>query len=244
MIKKAILLAAGKGSRMQPITQAIPKPMLPVLSKPVLDYIIEECFEAGIEEICIIVGHQKHVIKDYFEEDSRISFITQKELTGTGGALETARIFIKDEPFAVLFTDEILDSDTSLLKKMMDCYDESNYPFISGIDRVPLEKIKEYNSITFVPTSGDLVCITSIVEKPNVVPSDNATCMGRFIFSPAIFDELAELKFHHNGEKYLTDALFSLIKENKLFGYEYSGKRFDTGSIQGWLETNLHFSNK
>lgn len=243
MIKKAVILAAGKGTRMHPITKVVPKPMLPILTHPALDYLIEECTIAGIEEILMIVGHQKELIIQYYENHSNISFVEQKELNGTGGALELAKDFVSGEDFALIFADELIDSKEPVLKAMVELFDSEKAPYIGALSFVPKELAHKYNSVT-IEKGEYLSKIISIVEKPENLGHDTHTLVGRYVFSGKIFDYLEDLVTHSNGEKYLTDVFELFIQKSQMFGYPFEGKRFDIGYEQGWFETNKHFYEK
>lgn len=267
-IHKAIIPAAGLGTRFLPATKAQPKEMLPVVDKPTLQYIIEEAVESGIKEILIITGRNKKSIEDHFdksveleleleakgkykllEEVRRISnmvdihYIRQKEPKGLGHAIYCAKSFIGNEPFAVLLGDDIVYSpEKPCLKQMMEAY--SRYETsILGVQQVVDEDIGKYGIVDGKPIEGRVYKVNSLVEKPTLdeAPSDIAI-MGRYVISPAIFEILEHTKPGKGGEIQLTDALKVLAGQEAMYAYNFEGKRYDVGDKQGFLQATVEFA--
>lgn len=268
MIKKAILPAGGLGTRFLPATKASPKEMLPIVDKPMIQYAIEEARACGIEEFIIITGKYKRAIEDHFdsafeleeslkrsgkkrilEEISRLNhlnfaYIRQKAAIGLGHAIHCAKPFVKDEPFAVLLSDDIIDPDTLLLQHMIDLYKEFNSPILA-LEQVPMSDINKYGVIDGKKEKESVYRIKSLVEKPKATdaPSDMAI-IGRYILTPDIFDILGGIGIGTGGEIQLTDALQNLLKERPIYGYLFKGKRYDAGDKVGYLKATVDFALK
>lgn len=268
-IRKAIIPAAGLGTRFLPATKAQPKEMLPIVDKPTLQYIIEEAVESGINEILIITGRNKKAIEDHFDksveleleleakqryelldEVRRISnmvnihYIRQKEPRGLGHAIYCARSFIGTEPFAVLLGDDIVYSDTPCLKQLIDCYNELHHTIL-GVQKVAKESVHKYGIVkgTFDSQHNKLIHVNELVEKPNVnLAPSNIAILGRYIIKPEIFDILQHTQPGANGEIQLTDALNQLAKREPIYAYEFSGKRYDVGEKLGFLQANVEYA--
>jgi UTP--glucose-1-phosphate uridylyltransferase len=267
-IKKAIFPAAGLGTRFLPATKASPKEMLPIVDKPMIQYAIEEASACGIEEFIIITGKYKRAIEDHFdsafeleeslkkagkkrllEEISRLNhlnfaYIRQKAAIGLGHAIYCAKPFVKDEPFAVLLSDDIIDPDDSLLQDMIDLYKKLNSPVIA-LEQVPMEDVNKYGVIEGVKETDNLYRIKNLVEKPKIAeaPSDLAI-IGRYILTPDIFDILGNVGFGKGGEIQLTDALQSLLKKRPMYGYLFKGTRYDAGDKIGYLKATVDLALK
>jgi UTP--glucose-1-phosphate uridylyltransferase len=241
-VKKAVILAAGKGSRLLPITKAIPKPMLPLYNRPALSYILDEVFESGIEEVLVVIGHAKQVIIDHFGDDPRLSFLEQTTLNGTAGALLFAKPFIKNDAFALIYADDIEDSPVPCLKRLISVFDSQSPGAVLSVEPLIPDDISRYNAITL----DDNGMILDIVEKPLVKPEKaKYTAPGRMILTSSIFPILERLTPNEkNGELVLTDALTSLVKMAPVHGVISIGKRFDIGSHDLWLAACNHFANK
>lgn len=259
-IKKAIIPAAGLGTRFLPATKAQPKEMLPVVDKPAIQFIIEEAVASGIEDILIITGRNKRAIEDHFdhsvelelileqkgdtkqlEEIRRISaladihYVRQKEAKGLGHAIYCGRKFIGNEPFAVLLGDDIVVNPEPCLKQLIHIYQQVGGNVI-GIRPVPKEQVSSYGIVASKVIAPSMHQITDLVEKPalNQAPS-NLAIMGRYILQPEIFDILAAIPPGRNGEIQLTDALKELLQHQSITGYEFQGKRYDVGDKLGFL---------
>ncbi|HYA12279.1 MAG TPA: UTP--glucose-1-phosphate uridylyltransferase GalU [Thermodesulfovibrionales bacterium] len=267
-IKKAIFPAAGLGTRFLPATKASPKEMLPIVDKPMIQYAIEEASACGIEEFIIITGKYKRAIEDHFdsafeleeslkkagkkrllEEISRLNhlnfaYIRQKATLGLGHAIYCAKPFVKDEPFAVLLSDDIIDPDNSLLKDMIDLYKKLESPIIA-LQQVPMEEVNKYGVIDGVKETENLYRIKDLVEKPKTTeaPSDLAI-IGRYILTPDIFDMLENVGFGKGGEIQLTDALHRLLKKRPMYGYLFKGTRYDAGDKVGYLKATVDLALK
>jgi len=228
MIKKAIIPAAGLGTRMNPITRILPKPMIPIGTTPVLDYVINEALASGIEEIGIIIGHKGDVIRNYYQGDSRLTFIEQPNPLGLGDAIYQAKEFIGTDDFAILFGDMIIESDTPCLAQLMDIYNQHNTSVLALEER-SLAIIQQYNAVFYEHLTPQLVSVQKLIEKPKKSTS-SLTSIGRMIVSPSLFTHLEQTSPGIKGEIQLTDALDQLAKNEALFGYLYKGRSFDIGT--------------
>jgi UTP--glucose-1-phosphate uridylyltransferase len=267
-VKKAIFPAGGLGTRFLPATKASPKEMLPIVDKPMIQYAIEEARACGIEEFIIITGKYKRAIEDHFdsafeleeslkkagkkrllEEINRLNhlnfaYIRQKAAIGLGHAIYCAKPFVKDEAFAVLLSDDIIDPDVLLLQDMINLYTEINSPILA-LQRVPMSDINKYGVVDGIREKDSVYRIKSLVEKPKLTdaPSDMAI-IGRYILTPDIFEILESIGPGKNGEIQLTDALFALLKKRPIYGYLFSGKRYDAGDKVGYLKATVDLALK
>src|SRR5659263_283835 len=268
-VKKAIIPAAGLGTRFLPATKALPKEMLPIVDKPTMQYIIEEAIASGIEEILIITGRNKKSIEDHFDKSVElelelenkhkddlleqvrdianmvnIHFIRQKEPKGLGHAINCARAFVGNEPFAVMLGDDIVDAKVPCLKQLMDCYEEKGTSIL-GVQKVALENVDKYGIVDGVQISDRLYKVKNLVEKPQVeaAPS-NVAILGRYIITPEIFDILDKTEPGKGGEIQLTDALKTLISQQDMYAYVFEGRRYDVGDKLGFLEATVEFALK
>lgn len=266
-VRKAIIPAAGLGTRFLPATKAMPKEMLPIVDKPTIQYIIEEAVEAGIEDIIIVTGKSKRAIEDHFdyspelernlEEKGKIEllekvkkasnladihYIRQKEPKGLGHAVWCARNFIGDEPFAVLLGDDIVQAETPGLRQLMDEY-ERTLSSIIGVQQVPDEETHRYGIIDPLTSDGRRYQVKNFVEKPpkGTAPS-NLAILGRYVFTPEIFMYLEEQQVGAGGEIQLTDAIQKLNEIQRVFAYDFEGKRYDVGEKLGFITTTLEFA--
>ena len=266
-VRKAIIPAAGLGTRFLPATKAMPKEMLPILTKPTIQYIVEEAVASGIEQIIIVSGRSKRAIEDHFDHApelenilrqkgkldllkevdasttmAEIHYIRQKEPKGLGHAIWSARHFIGDEPFAVLLGDDIIVSEEPGLKQLMDQYEELDASVV-GVRQVPTEDTHRYGIIDPLNQTGRRYQVRQFVEKPvqGTAPS-NMAIIGRYILTPAIFEYLATQEAGTGGEIQLTDAIERLNGQEDVYGYELEGKRFDVGEKMGYVETTLAFA--
>ena len=268
-VKKAIIPAAGLGTRFLPATKAQPKEMLPIVDKPTLQYIIEECVASGIEEILIITGRNKKSIEDHFDKSVEleleleqkgkqemlemvrdianmvnIHYIRQKEPKGLGHAIHCAKSFIGDEPFAILLGDDIVDNEIPCLKQLINAYDEYKTSIL-GVQEVAKEDTNKYGILDVKHIEDRVYKVKDMVEKPDVdkAPS-NVAILGRYIITPAIFDILENQEPGKGGEIQLTDALKTLGKQEAIYAYNFEGRRYDVGDKFGFLEATIDFALK
>jgi len=266
-IRKAIIPAAGLGTRFLPATKAQPKEMLPILNKPTIQYIVEEAVASGIEDIIIVTGRGKRAIEDHFDnafelevtlqnkrkiqllEEVQISnhladihYIRQKEPKGLGHAVWCARKFIGDEPFAVLLGDDIVRHDVPCLKQMIEMYEELGSSVLA-VQQVPWADVSRYGVVKSKHNNGQLHTVEQLVEKPKreEAPS-NLAIIGRYILSPAIFDLLGQHKISAGGEIQLTDAIAELNETESVYAYEFAGQRYDVGEVAGFVKTTIDFA--
>ena len=265
-VRKAIIPAAGLGTRFLPATKAMPKEMLPIVDKPTIQYIVEEAIESGIEDIIIVTGKGKRAIEDHFDNNFEleqnlvekekfdllekvrqsskvdIHYIRQKEPKGLGHAVWCARKFIGDEPFAVLLGDDIVQADKPCLKQLMDEYGKTGASII-GVQPVPEEETHRYGIIEPLEQTGRRYEVKNFVEKPakGTAPS-NLAIMGRYILTPEIFRFLEEQKIGAGGEIQLTDAIQKLNEIQRVFAYNFEGKRYDVGEKVGFIKTTIEFA--
>ena len=268
-IKKAIIPAAGLGTRFLPATKAMPKEMLPILDKPTIQYIVEEAVAAGIEDIIIVTGRHKRAIEDHFDHQvelelnlkrkekydvlekvnfstnlANIFYIRQKEPNGLGHAIHTAKQFIGDEPFAVLLGDDIVESDTPSIKQLMDMYDKVEGPII-GVKTVPDNEVSRYGIIEYSSVDENLYNVSKMYEKPDLSETDSRLAiMGRYVLTADVFDELEKGKIGAGGEIQLTDALSDLSKKRPVYAYDFQGTRYDVGDKTGFVTTTLEYALK
>ena len=255
-VRKAVIPAAGLGTRFLPATKATPKEMLPIVDKPTIQYIIEEALASGIEDILIITGRSKRAIEDHFDRsielelvrkisDIRIHYIRQKEPRGLGHAILCAKHFVGDEPFAVLLGDDVVDSQVPALKQLIDVYDKTGASVL-GVQEVPQEKVSAYGIVAGEPTDEARTCkVNDMVEKPAVeeAPSRLAV-LGRYVITPEIFPILEQTQPGRGNEIQLTDALKVLAKKQPMYAYDFVGRRYDVGDKQGFLEATVEMALK
>ncbi|MCR8746810.1 UTP--glucose-1-phosphate uridylyltransferase GalU [Romboutsia lituseburensis] len=268
-VRKAIIPAAGLGTRFLPATKSQPKEMLPIVDKPTLQYIIEEAINSGIEEILIVTGRSKKSIEDHFDRSVEleleleqkgkkemlkmvqdisnmvnIHYIRQKEPKGLGHAIHCAKSFIGNEPFAVLLGDDIVDSDKPCLKQLIDCYNEYKTTVL-GVQEVAKEDTCKYGILDVKYIENRVYKVKDMVEKPDVdkAPS-NIAILGRYIITPAIFDILENQEPGKGGEIQLTDALQTLADQEAIYAYNFEGRRYDVGDKLGFLEATVDFALK
>jgi len=271
-VRKAVFPAAGLGTRFLPATKAQPKEMLPLVDKPVIQYGVEEAMAAGCDQIVMVTGRGKTAIEDHFDVsyelehmlESRgktdllaivrqisdmihLSYVRQKEALGLGHAVLTARELVGDEPFAVLLADDVIDAEVPVLKQMMDVFNRMQSSVIA-LQKIDGPSISAYGCIAgkeVAGSNGKLWEVTDLVEKPKFedAPS-NLAVIGRYILTPRVFEILAHTPFGKGGELQLTDGLKALLKEEKLYGYVFDGKRHDTGDKLGFLKATVEFALK
>ena len=268
-LRKAVLPAAGLGTRFLPATKAQPKEMLPLVDKPLIQYVVEEAVAAGIEDIIIVTGRGKTAIEDHFDvsfelerflEDHgkkdelaavraisdliHVSYVRQKEALGLGHAVGVAEHLIGDEPFAVMLGDDLIDSDVPCIKQMLNVFEKEQGPVLA-VMKVPREEISSYGVIAGEQVGERLYRVRDMVEKPSAreAPSDLAI-IGRYILTPDLFPHLASTAMDQRGEIQLTNGLRSLAAERPVFGFEFEGKRYDCGNKLGLLEASVEYALK
>lgn len=267
-IRKAIIPAAGLGTRFLPATKAQPKEMLPIVDKPTLQYIIEECVASGIEEILIITGRNKKSIEDHFDRSVELEmelkkagkqemlemvreisdmvnvhFIRQKQPRGLGHAILCAKTFVGDEPFAVLLGDDVVYNDQKpCLKQLIDCYGEYKTSVL-GVQTVDPQDVNKYGIVGGLHIEDRVYKVKELVEKPSVeeAPS-NVAILGRYIITPKIFEILENTAPGKGNEIQLTDALLKLIEHEAMYAYNFEGRRYDVGDKLGFLEATVEYA--
>ncbi len=272
MIKKCLFPAAGYGTRFLPATKAVPKEMLPILTKPLLQYGVEEALSAGITNMAIVTGRGKRAIEDHFDnafeleaqlsgtlkehylkeikeiiKNSTFTYVRQKKMLGLGHAILTGSTLIGDEAFAVVLADDLCDCDgKGVISQLVEVYEQYKCSVVA-IEEVPMSQTSKYGIIAGNPidNSNNIYQVTEMIEKPNVedAPS-NMAIIGRYILTPDIFNILKNIKPGQNGEMQITDALNIQAKKGKVIAYKFTGKRFDCGSVKGYIEANNFFANK
>ncbi|AXL20619.1 UTP--glucose-1-phosphate uridylyltransferase GalU [Megasphaera stantonii] len=267
-IRKAVIPAAGFGTRFLPATKATPKEMLPIVDKPTIQYIVEEALQSGIEEILIISGHAKRAIEDHFDtnpglemhleshgqesllkmvrsiSEINIHYIRQKHMRGLGDAILCARSFIDDEPFAVLLGDDVVYNETNpALRQMIDIYNDLGATIL-GCQEVPLEKVSSYGIVAGVPVEGkNVLRVTNMIEKPSIEEAPSRTAvLGRYIITPDVFEVLARTEPGKGGEIQLTDAIQTMASREAVYAYCFEGKRYDVGDKLGFLKATVEYA--
>jgi len=272
MIKKCLFPAAGYGTRFLPATKAVPKEMLPILTKPLLQYGVEEALAAGIDTMAIVTGRGKRSIEDHFDnafelesqlagtpkeqylkeiqtviESATFTYVRQRQMLGLGHAILTGEPLIGNEPFAVILADDLCDCDEgAVLSQLKEVYNKYRCSIIA-IEEIPMDQTNKYGVISgnLVDGTYDTYRVTDMVEKPD--PKDaptNMAIIGRYILTPDIFDILRNTKPGKGGEIQITDALLTQAKQGKIIAYKFKGKRFDCGSIEGYVEATNHFAKQ
>ena len=266
-VRKAIIPAAGLGTRFLPATKAQPKEMLPIVDKPTIQYIVEEAIASGIEEILIITGRNKRAIEDHFDRSIElelelkqknndellsqvqdianlvdIHYIRQKEAKGLGHAIHCARAFVGNEPFAVLLGDDVVASKVPCLKQLIDVYNQYKTTIL-GVQEVRHEEVDKYGILSCRHIEDRIYKVQDMIEKPALdqAPS-NIAILGRYIITPSIFHKLELTNPGRNGEIQLTDALKQLLKDEAVYAYNFEGKRYDVGSKLGFLQATVEFA--
>lgn len=267
-IRRAVIPAAGFGTRFLPATKATPKEMLPIVDKPTIQYIVEEALDSGIEDILIISGHAKRAIEDHFDgapaleaelkakgkvdqlaevqriADINIHYIRQKYMRGLGDAILCAKGFMGDDPFAVLLGDDVVYSPKrSALRQLMDVYEQTGGSVL-GCQTVPPEQVSSYGIVAgIVENDPRLMRVTNMVEKPSLeeAPSRLAV-LGRYIITPRVFDVLENTAPGKGGEIQLTDALRVLAAQEPVYAYDFEGIRYDLGNKLGFLKATIEFA--
>ena len=256
LVKKAVIPAAGHGTRFLPVTKAMPKEMLAVIDAPAIQYVVSEAAESGVEEVIIVINRSKEVIRRYFEPDgascpaerelaeliSRVKFrfVYQDEATGTANAVMLAREFTGDDPFAVMYGDDVIvnEGGKPCLAQLMDAYALTGRSVI-GVQERPREEAAKYAVVKKGRAEGRLTEVLDLIEKPSPdkMPS-TLSSLGRYVLTPAIYDAI-ERAPEFRGEKYLTHAIALLAGEEGVYAYEFEGKRYDLGDKFGFLQANI-----
>ena len=271
-VRKAIIPAAGLGTRFLPMTKAIPKEMLPVVDKPVIQYVVEECVESGIEEILIVIGSGKRAIEEHFgrsaeferelvergkleisheirriSEMANIHYVWQSELKGLGDAVLCGKAFCGDEPFALLLGDTIVESadpDRPVLRQLLEIHDEQDASVVA-LEEVPDEKVSRYGIAGGSEIRDGLIKIDRLVEKPSKEEKpSNLAIASRYLFQPEIFASLKQTQRGKNNEIQLTDAMSSLLSQHNIYGLSFKGRRYDISNKLDFLKTNFEFGLK
>ncbi len=266
-VRKAVIPAAGYGTRFLPATKATPKEMLPIVDKPTIQYIVEEALESGIEDILIISGHAKRAIEDHFDSspaleielekkhklelleivretaDINIHYIRQKSMKGLGDAILYAKSFMGDEPFAVLLGDDVVyNPQKPALKQLIDVYERYGGTVL-GCQKVSMDRVSSYGIVDGIEVSSSkLLKVNSMIEKPKreEAPS-NMAVLGRYVISPAIFEILEKTPAGRGGEIQLTDALCTLASIEPVYAYDFEGIRYDVGDKLGFLKATVEY---
>lgn len=266
-IKKAVIPAAGWGTRLLPATKAQPKEMLPIVDKPAIQYMVEEAVAAGIEDILIITSKDKQSIEDHFDKNPALEMalkkqgktellkevedisemitihsVRQKEQKGLGHAIYCAKSFVGNEPFAVLLGDDIIHAQKPVIKQMLEVFAEKESAVL-GCQTVAREDVSKYGVVDFSSKDGDVYEIKDMIEKPAIkeAPSELAI-LGRYIITPDIFEILENTEPGKGGEIQLTDALKTLLTKRKVYAYDFEGTRYDVGNKLGFLKTNVELA--
>ena len=272
MIKKCLMPVAGYGTRFLPATKAMPKEMLPVVDKPLVQYGVEEAVDAGIHNFCFITGRGKRAIADHFDlnyelehqikgtnkeelldsvkkliERNEFVFVRQNQMKGLGNAVLTGKNVIGQEPFAVLLADDLclaIENNDNVLCQMINIYNQHQCCVIA-VEEVPHSEIDKYGIVEGNLIEDGVYSVSNMIEKPQLGEiSSNLAIIGRYILTPDIFDILGQIPEGKNGEVQLTDAIFEISKLNKVVAYKFHGKRFDCGSIHGYVEAINYVYNK
>lgn len=266
-VKKAVIPAAGLGTRFLPATKAQPKEMLPIVDKPTIQYIVEEAVESGIEDLIIVTGRHKRAIEDHFDkhlelemaleekgkddmldmvkdisELINVHYVRQKEPKGLGDAILRAKTFIGDEPFAVLLGDDIVKAEKPVTKQLMEVYEEKESSII-GVQKVADEVVHKYGIVDYAEQEQELYNVDNLIEKPALeeAPS-NIAILGRYIIEPEIFSILENTEPGKGNEVQLTDALLELVSQQDVYAQVFDGKRYDIGNKLGFLEATVEFA--
>ncbi len=266
MVKKAVIPAAGLGTRFLPATKAQPKEMLPIIDTPVIQYVVQEAIDSGIDDILIISGKGKRAIEDHFDRNleletqlenkeddilyneirrisdmANIHFVRQKELNGLGDAIYYARLHTGDEPFAVLLGDTMIESVIPVTQQLIDIYEQYRSTII-GVEVVPKDKVDRYGIVDGKKISDSIREVSDLIEKPSIETSPtNLAIAGRYILTKEIFNALEQTTRGKNDEIQLTDAMRILVKRESIFSYKIEGKRWDIGNKLDYLKTTVAF---
>ena len=270
MVKKAVIPAAGFGTRFLPASKSQPKEMLPIVDQPVIQYVVEEIASAGITDILMIIGKSKRAIEEHFDRNfeleneleekkkfkeleairrisdlANVHFVWQKHLLGLGDAIRCARDHVNNEPFVVLLGDTLIGTrdGVSVTRRLIDIHERYGASVV-GLEEVPREKVERYGVIKGKPVEqGDIYLVSDFVEKPSPeeAPS-NLAIAGRYVFTPEIFGYLEKIKPGKNNEIQLTDAMRKMVRQHAMYGYRFDGTRYDIGNKLDFLKTNIAFA--
>ena len=268
MIKKAVIPAAGLGTRFLPATKASPKEMLPIIDTPTIQYVVQEAVNSGIEDILIISGRGKRAVEDHFDRNfeleeriknkedetyneimnlsnlANIYFIRQKEINGLGDAIMYAKQHTGNEPFAVLLGDTIVDSIIPVTQQLMDVYEQYKSSVIA-VEQVPRDKVSRYGIVGGDQLSEKLMRLNQLIEKPSIEASpSNLAIAGRYILTPGIYKALEKTPKGKGNELQLTDALIELLKTESVYSQTFEGKRYDIGNKLDFIKTTIEFALK
>jgi len=272
MIKKCLFPAAGYGTRFLPATKAVPKEMLPILTKPLMQYGVEEALSAGITNMAIVTGRGKRAIEDHFDNayelesqlngtlkesyikdikkiimQSTFTYVRQKQMLGLGHAILTGKPLIGDEPFAVILADDLCDcNENGVISQLIEIYNQYKCSVVA-IEEIPMNQTNKYGIISgnLVGNSNNTYQVTEMIEKPEEHNSpSNMAIIGRYILTPDIFNILKNIKPDNNGEIQITDALNTQAKQGKVIAYKFKGKRFDCGGVRGYIEATNFLASK
>jgi len=269
MINHCIFPVAGFGTRFLPATKTVPKELLPVLDKPLIQYAIDEAYDSGISEMVLVMNEYKLAIKKYFEpfpyleslissspkidkldcidniiKNCSLNFINQTEMLGLGHAILQGKDIIENNPFAVILPDDLChNEDKSVMSQMQEIFKENKDKCIVAVEEVNIEDVDKYGVISFKSSSNNAFKVDDMIEKPSIdeAPS-NLAIIGRYILTPDIFEAIERTKPDHNGEIQITNALRELAKIGKVIAYKFDGRRIDCGSVKGYIEANTFFS--
>ena len=266
-VKKAVIPAAGYGTRLLPASKAIPKEMIPIVDRPTIQYVIEEAIEAGIEEVLIITSKNKQEIEDHFDRDlelemvlkekekydikkevDRISnmidihYVRQKEQKGLGHAISCAETFVGDDPFAVILGDDLVVSQKPAIGQLMEVYENKEAPIL-GVQDVPEKNVNKYGIVKYKEKQGKSYLLEDMIEKPTIkeAPS-NLAILGRYVITPDIFPIIENTDRGKGGEIQLTDALKTLSKKRDVYAHNFTGERYDVGNKMGFLRATVEFA--
>jgi UTP--glucose-1-phosphate uridylyltransferase len=267
-VRKAVIPAAGLGTRFLPATKAQPKEMLPVVDKPAIQYVVEEAVRSGIDDILIITGRGKKAIEDHFDRSveleadlhakgkdsllaevldlanlADIHYVRQGEALGLGHAVATARKHVGDQPFAVMLGDDIMDEHSTVLSEMIEAHQRTGAGAVVAVKQFPLEEISAYGSIAYEEVEPRLLKVNDIVEKPRPEEAPSSWgVMGRYVFTPAIFESIERTKPGAGGEIQLTDAIGGLLPDLAVYGYTFDEGRYDIGSKLDYLRATVELA--
>jgi UTP--glucose-1-phosphate uridylyltransferase len=267
MVKKAVIPAAGFGTRFLPATKSSPKEMLPIVDTPVIQYVVEEAVAAGITDIIMVIGKGKRAIEEHFDRNweleqeletkqklaelesirhisdmADVHFVWQKGMNGLGDAVNCARHHVGKEPFAVLLGDTVTDGPRPVTQQLLEIFEAHRRPVVA-LEEVPWERVSRYGVAGGKMLNRDVMCIEQLVEKPpsEEAPS-NLVIASRYILTADIFDRLAETSRGKNNEIQLTDAMKAMLNDGPMYGLKFDGQRFDVGNKLGFLKTNINFA--
>ena len=269
-VTKAVFPVAGLGTRFLPATKASPKEMMPIVDKPLIQYAVEEAVAAGITDMIFVTGRSKRAIEDHFDKAYELEaglerrgktellefvrnmmpkqinccYLRQAEPLGLGHAVLCAKSIIQDEPFAVLLADDLLEGTPPVMKQMVDCYDYYNCSIL-GVEEVPAADTGRYGIVASQPMAEHIERVSAIVEKPSPAQApSNLAVIGRYILTPSIFSHLERIQPGSGGEIQLTDGIASLLAEQQVLAYRFTGARYDCGSKLGYLKATVEFGRR